>query len=88
MQVWKVQLDVKVLDAVGNVTDAVFMAALAALMAFKRPEVSVELSDDGARASLTVHSTDEREAIPLSLHQAPLAISFAFFQVRRVHSSI
>ena len=39
LQVWRIQLDVTVLDAAGNVTDAAFLCAMTALMAFKRPEV-------------------------------------------------
>ena len=69
------------LDAAGNITDAVFLSCLAALMAFKRPEVTVESGEDGKQPSITVHSVEDREAVPLSLHQAPLAVTFALFQV-------
>ena len=80
-QVWRVQLDVRVLDAVGNVTDAAFLSVLAALMAFRRPEVSVGPADDGTQSALVVHSVEEREALPLSLHDAPLAVTFVIFGV-------
>lgn len=74
----------RVLDAAGNTIDAAFVAALAALMAFKRPDVSVKVSEDGARSSAVMLPITEREAVPLSLHQAPLAVSFALFQVAEI----
>lgn len=72
----------RVLDAAGNVTDAAFLCCLTALLAFKRPEVSVENSEDGSNPSIKVHPVEEREALPLSLHQSPIAVSFALFQVK------
>ena len=81
-QVWRLQLDVRVLDHAGNMLDAVFLSALAALMAFRRPEVSIQAAPDATQSALVVHSIDEREALPLSLHQVPLAVSFALFKVR------
>ena len=84
-QVWRVRVDVRVLDAAGNVTDAVFLCCLTALLAFKRPEVTVENSEDGSNPSIKVHPMEEREALPLSLHQSPIAVSFALFQVMYRH---
>lgn len=78
---WRVRADVRVLDAGGNVTDAVFLCSLTALMAFRRPEVTVEAGEDGRAPTTTVHSVEERESVPLSMHQAPLAVSFALFHV-------
>lgn len=69
-------------------TDAVFLCCLTALMAFKRPEVTVEAGEDGKAPSVTVHPVEDREAVPLSLHQAPLATSFALFQVVPPQASI
>ena len=37
--------------------------------------------DDDLKGRVVVHPVEEREAIPLSLHQAPLAITFAIFEV-------
>ena len=74
-------MDVRVLDAAGNVTDAVFLSCLTALLAFKRPEVTVDNSEDGSNPSIKVHPMEEREALPLSLHQMPIAVSFALFLV-------
>ncbi len=70
------QVDVRVLDHGGNLADAVCLSALAALMAFRRPDVTV----DGQ--VVVVHSPDQREPIPLSIHHLPFATTFALFQVR------
>lgn len=86
VQVWKVAADVCVLDAAGNITDAVFLCCLTALMAFKRPDVTVNAGEGGTNGSVIVHPVEEREAVPLSLHQAPLAVTFALFQVGRSNS--
>ena len=45
MQVWYLRVDIHVLDADGNVTDAVVLSALAALLSFRRPDVSVGGAD-------------------------------------------
>lgn len=78
-QVWAVRVDVLVLDHGGNLTDACALAALAALLAFRRPEVSVGGADG---QQLTVHPPAEREPVPLSIHHLPLAVTFALFGVR------
>lgn len=40
-RVWSIRLDVHVLDHCGNVTDATCLAALAALLDFRRPDSTV-----------------------------------------------
>lgn len=40
-QVWALRVDCHVLDHGGNLLDCCFLAALAALMAFRKPEVEV-----------------------------------------------
>lgn len=76
------RVDVHVLDHCGNLADAAALAALAALLAFRRPEASVAPGGDGERAAVTLHAPDAREPLPLSLHHLPLAVSFALFEVR------
>ena len=44
-QVWHLRVDVHVLDHCGNLVDAAGLSALGALMAFRRPDVTV--ADDG-----------------------------------------
>jgi exosome complex RNA-binding protein Rrp42 (RNase PH superfamily) len=83
VQVWSLSIDVHVLDNGGNLADACMLCTLAALMAFRRPNTEVAAGGaDSARMRVTVLSPSVREPVPLSLHHLPLAISFAFFEVR------
>ena len=86
-RVWLITCDVCVLDCDGNVTDGCMLAALAALRAFRRPEVSIALAPEVTTAGsgsgggsgavkVTLHSSDEREPLPLALHHTPLAVTF------------
>ena len=75
------RVDVHVLDHAGNLADAAALAALAALLAFRRPDASID-KDLGISGGVTLHAPDVREALPLSLHHLPLAITFALFEVR------
>lgn len=56
--------------------DAANVAALAALMTFRRPECSLG-GEDGQE--VIVHPTEEREPLPLIIHHLPIAVTFAFF---------
>ncbi|KAK9842555.1 hypothetical protein WJX81_005859 [Elliptochloris bilobata] len=83
-KVWHVRVDVHVLDHAGNLADAAGLAALAALMAFRRPEASVAPGGGGGgggeRGAVTLHAPDVREPLPLSLHHLPLAVTFGLFE--------
>jgi len=59
------------LDDCGSVVDAASLAAMAALLHFRRPDVTV-VGD-----SCVVHSIDERAPLALAIHHIPLCISFA-----------
>ncbi|KAI9092148.1 ribosomal protein S5 domain 2-type protein [Phlyctochytrium arcticum] len=72
-KVWQLRVDLRVLDHEGNIVDCACMAAVAALLHFKRPDVTV-IGDE-----VTVHTIEERSAIPLSVHHIPVCVSFAFF---------
>ncbi|KAL4856888.1 Exosome complex component RRP45B [Chlorella vulgaris] len=76
-KVWHLRVDVHVLDHQGALVDACGLAALAALMAFRRPDVTVG-GDDGQ--TVIVHPRELREPVPLSLHHLPLPITFAAFE--------
>eukprot|EP01023_Acetabularia_acetabulum_P039517 TRINITY_DN38040_c0_g2_i2.p1 TRINITY_DN38040_c0_g2~~TRINITY_DN38040_c0_g2_i2.p1 ORF type:complete len:492 (+),score=86.68 TRINITY_DN38040_c0_g2_i2:150-1625(+) len=69
---WNMRVDIHVLDHCGNLVDAACLAALAALMAYRQPEVTVEGDE------VIVHSVLEREPQPLTIHHHPLAVTFAF----------
>ncbi|KAJ3351279.1 Exosome complex component RRP45 [Entophlyctis luteolus] len=71
-KVWSVRIDIHVLDHEGNIVDCACVAAVSALMHFRRPDVTV----DGDKVT---HSTNERNPIPLSIHHIPICITFGFF---------
>lgn len=72
-KVWSVRCDVHVLDHEGNVVDCAVLAAITALHAFRRPDVTV-VGD-----AVTVHSMEDKQPVPLAVHHVPLAFTFAFF---------
>jgi exosome complex RNA-binding protein Rrp42 (RNase PH superfamily) len=76
-KVWHLQVDVRILDNCGNATDAVGLAALGALCAFRRPNVTV---DADAPGGIIIHSRADKEPLPLTLHHLPLPVTFAFFE--------
>eukprot|EP00736_Rhodelphis_marinus_P011310 Rmarinus@m.2562 len=72
--VWCLRVDVTVLDHGGNLVDGCVMAAVCALLHFRKPDVSISGED------VVVHPLEEREPIPLSIHHAPLAVTYALFE--------
>uniref|UniRef100_A0AAV1VGN7 Exosome complex component RRP45 n=1 Tax=Peronospora matthiolae TaxID=2874970 RepID=A0AAV1VGN7_9STRA len=78
-KVWAITCHVHVVDHGGNLVDAASLAAIAALMHYRRPEVAVEKGTEH-NGGVTVYSVDERAAVPLSLHHIPISISFCFLQ--------
>ena len=70
-KVWSLRVDVTVLDDAGNLADAVSMAALAALVRYRRPDVSVSAE------SVALLSPDARQPVALHLHHVPLCATFA-----------
>lgn len=84
-KVWAITCHIHVVDHGGNLIDASSLAAIAALMHYRRPEVAVkESASDGG--GITVYSVDEHAAVPLSLHHIPISISFCFLQADTLHS--
>ncbi|GMF28953.1 unnamed protein product [Phytophthora lilii] len=78
-KVWAITCHVHVVDHGGNLVDAASLAAIAALMHYRRPEVAVK-EGTGGSGGVTVYSVDEHAAVPLSLHHIPISISFCFLQ--------
>jgi len=86
-QVWSVRVDVHFLDDEGNLLDCACIAAIVALLHFRRPDVSVVGEDVTIvrRRLLCVqrltrqHSLEERVPIPLAIHHTPFCLTFAFF---------
>ncbi|KAJ0405873.1 hypothetical protein P43SY_001605 [Pythium insidiosum] len=75
-KVWAITCTIHVVDHGGNLIDCVSLAAIAAMMHYRRPEVSVQGS------TTTVYRIDEHAAVPLSLHHIPISVSFCFIQPR------
>lgn len=76
-QVWSVRVDVKIMVHGGSCLDAVILAAVGALTDYRRPDVTI----DAGTGQATVHDPWERQPIPLTLHNAPLAVSFGLVDV-------
>lgn len=74
--VWAIRIDLHILDNGGNLVDAANIAALAALLTFRRPECTLG-GEDGQE--VTVHPPEVREPIPLIIHHLPIAFTFGFF---------
>lgn len=62
-----------ILDHNGNLIDCASIAAVTALLHFRRPEVAVNGDE------VTVFKPADREPVPLSIHHIPIAITFALF---------
>lgn len=74
--VWAIRVDLHILDNGGNLVDAANVAALAALMTFRRPECTLG-GEDGQEVA--IHPPEVKEPLPLIIHHLPIAITFAFF---------
>lgn len=75
-KVWAITCTIHVVDHGGNLVDCVSLAAIAAMMHYRRPEVSVQGN------ATVVYNIDEHAAVPLSLHHIPISISFCFVESR------
>jgi len=72
-KVWALHLYVHVLSHDGNLVDCSYIAAVTALKHFRRPDVTVSGQE------VIVHTVEEKNPLPLTLHHMPLCISFSFF---------
>ncbi|XP_057954385.1 exosome complex component RRP45A-like isoform X2 [Malania oleifera] len=73
--VWAIRIDLHILDNGGNLVDASNIAALAALLTFRRPECTFG-GEDGQE--LIVYPPEVREPLPLIVHHLPIAVTFGF----------
>jgi len=73
-QVWKIKVDLSVLNMDGNTLGCCSIATLAALMHFRYPDVV------STGEKVIFYSSSERDPIPLSLHHHPVIASFAIFE--------
>ncbi|CAL9134415.1 unnamed protein product [Musa textilis] len=74
--VWSIRVDLHILDNGGNLIDAANIAALAALLTFRRPECSLG-GENGQ--DIIVHDPEVMEPLTLIIHHLPIAVTFAFF---------
>jgi len=72
--VWKLSVQITVLDHGGNLVDASVLAAVASLRHFRIPNV-----DTSSPTSPVVVHSDNVESSPLPLHHTPLASTLALF---------
>mmetsp|Transcript_6773 Transcript_6773/g.12053 ORF Transcript_6773/g.12053 Transcript_6773/m.12053 type:complete len:614 (-) Transcript_6773:286-2127(-) len=91
MWVWRLHVDVSLLDDGGNAVDACVLAAVAALRHYRLPEVNIGGNGDGdgddnvgdpggdQYQQTTIIHSDDREPTPLPLHHTPLTATFALF---------
>lgn len=73
--VWRLIVNVTVLDDSGNLLDASVLASMAALRHYRKPCTT---NDDGPPRLVPAHI---KEPTPLPLHHIPLAFSFALFPI-------
>ena len=71
--VWKVVVDVVVVDHGGNIIDACIFGAISSLLYARRPEFTISGQD------VVVHSVEERQPVPLAIQHVPFAVSFVVF---------
>merc|ERR1719356_521571 len=83
--VWRLQVEISLLDDGGNALDACVLSAVAALRHYRLPEVDIGGNEDnnlastnGYKETVIIHS-DDREPVPLPLHHTPLTATFALF---------
>ncbi|KAM7280922.1 hypothetical protein ACFE04_008056 [Oxalis oulophora] len=74
--VWAIRVDLHILDNGGNLVDAANIAALTALMTFRRPDCTLG-GEDGQQ--VTLHPPEVRDPLPLIVHHLPIAVTYAFF---------
>ncbi|KHJ93137.1 prefoldin, alpha subunit [Oesophagostomum dentatum] len=71
-EVWKLRVDVRVLDDDGALLDCASVAAVAALYHFRRPNVTVQPNHT------IIHSEYEQALVPLNIYHMPICVSFGF----------
>lgn len=73
-KVWSIRVDIRVVDHWGNMLDCAHLAAMAALLHFRRPEVTI------SGGEVVVHGVEDREPVPLSIHHIPICISYGLLK--------
>jgi len=69
---WTLRVEATALNNEGNMCDTMCLAAMGALMHYRRPEVTV----DGTE--VTVHEASEKEPVKLTLHHKPFTVTMGY----------
>ncbi|KAI8388656.1 ribosomal protein S5 domain 2-type protein [Radiomyces spectabilis] len=72
-KVWSIRVDLHFMDHDGNLIDCACIAAITALLHFRRPDVTV------VGEEVTIHPVDQRNPVPLSVHHIPICVTFGFY---------
>ncbi|RHZ63529.1 hypothetical protein Glove_329g56 [Diversispora epigaea] len=75
-KVWTIRVDIHFLDNDGNILDAASIATISALAHFRRPEITITGED-----TITIHSAEQLNPVPLVVHHIPICVTFAFFEI-------
>lgn len=73
-KVFKIECSVRVIDNVGNLSDACCLALISSLKHFRRPEVYVNGKET------KIYSIEEREPVPLTIHHIPISLTYGLFR--------
>ncbi|CAD6188337.1 unnamed protein product [Caenorhabditis auriculariae] len=73
-EVWKLRVDVRILDEDGSVLDCACLAAVTALQHFRRPNVTLEPHHT------IIHSEWEKAMVPLNIYHMPICVTFGFLR--------
>eukprot|EP01130_Rhizamoeba_saxonica_P016527 TRINITY_DN765_c0_g1_i3.p2 TRINITY_DN765_c0_g1~~TRINITY_DN765_c0_g1_i3.p2 ORF type:complete len:377 (-),score=102.55 TRINITY_DN765_c0_g1_i3:2002-3132(-) len=72
-KVWSIRLDIHIIDHCGNLIDCCSIGTITALHHFRRPDLTIQ------GENVTIHSADDREPVPLSIHHMPICVTFGIF---------
>ncbi|EGG14605.1 Putative exosome complex exonuclease RRP45 [Cavenderia fasciculata] len=72
-KVWRIVTNIHILDDCGNLLDCASISVITALLHFRKPDVTLVGNE------ATIHTLEEREPVPLSIHHYPVSVTFGFF---------
>ena len=78
-KVWSIICNIVIIERTNCTMDAAFFAALAALRAFRKPEIRLIREGSGALQSMYFYKEEERESLPLAIHYSPIAVTIGLF---------
>jgi len=71
---WSILVELTLVNNDGNLIDTFYLAAIVALLHFKKPFVSIESDNE-----VIVHDEKDKMLQALSIPHIPIAFTFAFF---------